>query len=612
MQKSVSRFAWFGALCAAVWLGLVPPAEAQSRRKEPPPAVPPPAQPLAVKVKRGEPAEIALRIYGRKNAALKYLVRTEPRHGKLTAPRVVDLEVSTVTYTPPADLAITRDRFAYAVQSIEGVSAPVDVILTIVDEPPELTIPGALEFSPILAGATAAKSLEISNRGGSLAEGKVAVEAPWKIDGSPKYRLGAGERVAFKVVFAPEAGGEFESAVRFSSQPETSVPVRGVALAAIAATPAKVELHHASGDPVRTGGFQLTNQTGVDRRVMLSGGDRLQVPAELMVPAQGKVDVPVQTAAGDVAVMTGEVRVESDGLTVRVPVVAQRVGGIVRAARPAVAFGRVDANRPAGAVFELENIGGTAAGASWEIAAPFTTDETSTTLAPGERKTLAIRTQPAAAGKYRGWLAVKSDGLKLEIPVEAELLSKSVSAGVSKAPLVAGPALAATPSAEPEAPAPERLATVHLPPEVAEIQVDLIRPAGVGITRLEATSTTLEWPAALSTSEKFRFERRRIVADAAGELKVRWEDLPGVSVRRIGERQVAVFQQLRPADVYGVRVVPVGPGGEGGKPLFTQYFTTPARESSWPRITPVRVLSVVLAGCGFLVLRQRRAQRQRP
>ena len=407
--------------------------------------------PQAVKVPRGEPVEIALRIYGVKNEPLKYLIRTPPKSGKLTEPRVLEREVSAVTYTPPADLAVTRDRFSYAVQNGAGVSASVDVLITIVDQPPDLALPGALDFAPMLAGATAAKTVEIRNRGGGLAEGQVAVEAPWKIEGAARYRLAAGARAVFKVVFAPEKGGVFESAVRFSSQPESGVRVRGEAQEAIAAAPAKIELQNAAGDAVRTGAFELTNQTDAECRVTLSGGARLQVPAELTVPAHGKVSVPVQTAATDVTALDGEVRAESAGLTVRVPVRAARVGPLVRSVRGPVMFGRVDAARAAGADFELENFGGTAADVSWEIGAPFVMEQPSARLAPGEKKTLTLRMQPAAAGKYRAWLTVQCNRQKLEIPVEAELFAKAAPAAASRANV------AASLAREPDTPAPEAL-----------------------------------------------------------------------------------------------------------------------------------------------------------
>ena len=613
MQNPAARFVRLVALGAVWTLAFSTPAAIAQRPAAPSAEVPPPALPLTVKVKRGEPAEIQLRIYGRKNEPLKYLIRAEPRHGKVGEVRVLGREVSAVTYTPPADLGITRDRFSYAVQTGAGVSAAVDVDITITDAPPELALPGALDFAPLLVGATATKSIEISNRGGGIAEGKADVEAPWKIAGPPRYRLAAGERAVFKIVFAPEAGGQFESAVRFSSDLETTVRVRGEALAAIAATPAKVVLQNAAGDPVRTGVFELTNQTAEALRVTLDGGTRLHVPADLDVPAQGRVSVPVRTAAADVAVLAGEVRVESGGLTVHVPVQAARVGPIVRAVGGPVTFGRVDAAKPAGASFEIENIGGAEAAVTWEIGAPFATEQTSATLLPGDKKAFAIRTLPGAAGKFRAWLTVTADGRKLEIPVVAELMGGTAAAvrpSVGGSPAAPGPL-----QIEGSAPAPAEPASAE--PSVpassipAEFLVDLRTPKGVKVAQATATGATIEWPVVAGMAVKFRVERRRVVPDPAGGLKVRWDELPGTTIRQEADRQVAVMTGLQPATAYGVRVVPLGPGGEAGEPLFAQYFVTDSKPSFWPEITPLRVLFLVLVICAALVLRQRRAEKLR-
>ena len=616
MQNPALRFILLAALCAAGALVGAPPLAGAERKKEPLPEAPPPAQPLAVKVPRGETAEIALRIYGRKNEPLKYLIRTPPKSGKLTEPKVVEREVSTVTYTPPADLAITRDRFSYAVQNGAGVSAAVDVVITIVDLPPQLALPGALDFAPMLAGATAAKTLEIGNRGGGLAEGQAEVEAPWKIEGSPKYRLAAGARAVFKIVFAPEKGGVFESAVRFTSQPETSVRVRGEALEAIAATPARLVLQNAAGDAVRAGAFELTNQTGEESRVTLNGGARLQVPAELTVPAHGKVSVPVQTAAGDVTALEGEVRVDAAGLTVRVLVRAARVGPLVRAVGGPVAFGRVDAGRAASASFELENFGGAEANVNWEIGAPFVMEQAAVVLAPGEKKTLVLRTPPAAAaGKYRAWLTAKVGEQKLEIPVEAELLAKAVPAAALRPRVAVNRAAAESPrdqpTTAPEAAAEEPPAAVELPRVVADLRVELFRPEGAGLTRLTPTGATIEWPVALDAAARFRFESRRVVADSAGEMKVLWEEIPKAAVRREGGKNVAALSGLEPATAYGVRVVPLGSAGEAGPPLFTQFFVTPEGVNLRSKFTLLRVLFVFFAGCVGFILRQRWMARRR-
>ena len=572
------------------------------RKKEPLPEAPPPAQPLAVKVSRGEPFDIPLRIYGQKNEPLKYVIRTPPVHGRLTEPRVVGREISAVTYTPPADLAITRDQFSYAVQNRAGVSAAVDVVITIVDLPPRLALPGALDFSSVLAGAVAAQPLEISNSGGGIAEGRAEVAAPWKIDGPVGYRLGAGAHAVFRVVFAPEQAGTFENAVRFSSQPETSVPVRGAARAALAVQPAQVVLQHAAGDPVRTGSFEITNQADAARRVTLSGGGRLQIPADLAVPAHGTVRVPVQTAAGDVAALEGEVRVEAPGLTLRVPVRAAPVAAIVRAGRELVAFGRVDATQAAGASLELENIGGTTAGVSLAIAPPFVLEQATATLSPGEKKTLALRTQPAAAGKYRARLTVQADRQQLEIPVEAELVAASAPA---PNPVPVGPSSS---EPAPQLPAPEETPVVP-----GQFPGELRVAIGVKLTDVRATGATLEWPAAMSEATQFRVERRGLVADESGGVKFRWDELPGVTFRREGDRHVALLRGLQPATVYALRVVPLGPDPEASQPLFLQNFTTPqAGPGLWSKVTPLRVLLAVLVLCAALLLRQRRAERRRP
>ena len=606
VQKSALRLAPLAALCAAGALLCAPPLAGADKKKEPLPEVPPPAQPLAVKVPRGESVDIALRIYGRKNEALKYLIRTPPKSGKLTEPKVVALEVSSVTYTPPADLAITSDRFSYAVQNGAGVSAAVDVVITITDLPPQLAVSGALDFAPMLAGAVAVKTLEITNRGGGLAEGRAEVEVPWKIEGPAKYRLGAGVRAVFKITFAPEKGGAFESAVRFTSQPEMSVRVRGEALEAIAVTPARLVLQSAAGDPVRTGEFEIANQTDTERRVTLSVGPRLQVPAELTVPAHGRVSAPVRTAAEDVAALEGEVRVEAAGLTVRVAVRAARVGPLVRAVRGPVAFGRVDAARAASASFELENFGGEEASVRWEIGAPFVMEQAAVTLAPGEKKTLVLRTQPAAAaGKYRAWLTAVVGAQKVEIPVEAELFAKASPAAAPRASSPSRTVSAANPPDVPEDAPTEPPPPAELPANVAAMRVDLYRPEGAGLTRLTATSATLEWPVHLNPAARFRFESRRVVADAAGELQAVWEELPKVSVHREGAKHVAVLNGLLPGSAGGVRVVPLNAAGEAGQPLFTQFFTTPEGVNLRSQFTLVRVLLAAFAVCLGFILRQR-------
>ena len=190
---------------------------------------------LNLRIRREGKTEIPLRIYGKANEPLKYLIRVPPEHGRLSEPRPTEREVSVVIYEPPADLSITTDKFSYAVQNSLGVSGAVDVSITIVDDQPQLAFPDALDFGKIRAGATNYRMLEISNHGGLIATGEVIVDPPWKIVGKNGYRLHAGDVAVFKIIFAPDAGGSFEGVARFTSEPEHSTTLRGVAEAAISA-----------------------------------------------------------------------------------------------------------------------------------------------------------------------------------------------------------------------------------------------------------------------------------------------------------------------------------------------------------------------------------------
>jgi hypothetical protein len=109
--------------------------------------------PQNVRVTRGKAVDIPLRTFGRHSEQLRYVIKSLPAHGRLSEPRVVDREASIVTYQPPVDFAVKNDRFLFSVKTSVGVSAPVEVNIAIVDEAPVLSIPAALDFGSIPAGA---------------------------------------------------------------------------------------------------------------------------------------------------------------------------------------------------------------------------------------------------------------------------------------------------------------------------------------------------------------------------------------------------------------------------------------------------------------------------
>ena len=94
---------------------------------------PPPVVSQKVSIRRGESVTIPLGIHGVRGGTLEFLIRTPPRLGRLSAVNPKGLSSASVIYTAPTKGAATEDRFAYAVRSNEGVSAPGIVSIEIAE-----------------------------------------------------------------------------------------------------------------------------------------------------------------------------------------------------------------------------------------------------------------------------------------------------------------------------------------------------------------------------------------------------------------------------------------------------------------------------------------------
>jgi hypothetical protein len=560
-------------------------------------AAPPPAMPQSLTVARGKTLEIQLRIYGGRNEALSYVIKRAPGRGKLSPPRPLNRSISVVTYEPPDDLAITSERFTYSVQSLDGVSAPVEVSIAITDEPAKLTVPEALDFPELLAGDTAEREFELANRGGGVALGEVKIDPPWKIDGDPKYRLAAGEYRFFKVIFAPAEGGTFRGEMRFTSVRELATSLRGVAVAPVSVEPPKVELRHEPDDPARRGGFEIVNRTQEERRFELNGGERLRVQKEFVVPANGRVWVSVSTDAADVAALSGEVRVEAPGFALRVPIQAPKVGPIIRVDPTKLSFGRIDASAAAQVPFAVENTGGSIARVSASIGEPFVLPQPNFDLAPGEKKQLALAIQPAEPNRYRAWLLLKVETMKVELEVEAEMLqSNSTSAAAASRPMKGAPHRTKSENISRSEETPVWMPDLNV---VKDIQVSELTP----------TTAKLAWPAHLSAATTFQLERLMLMRDSAGEIRNVWVPMSKVAFAREGASWSARIQGLVERQSQTIRVVPIAAGGERARSLFRVDFDTPAKPQILPRLSLLQICLLALAVCvGVVLWRKFRSQ----
>jgi hypothetical protein len=582
----IPRSIW---LFSALFCGLFPAPVSGQRKVSATGVIPPQPVQMAIKVRREGKTEIPLRIHGQANEPLKFLVRAAPAHGRLSEPRPTGREIAVAIYEPPADLTITTDRFFYAAQSAAGVSAPVEVALTILDQPPQLAIPEALAFAPVSTGTTSSALLEISNRGGSLAIGEVIVEAPWRIEGKTGYRLGAGDLAIFKIIFAAASGGTFESVARFTSDPAHSTTLRGAAEASIAAQPAQVVLQHEIGDPVRTGSFELINQTDQPRTLYLKSDARLQLPPQVTLTARGRISVPLQTAPGDVRPLDTEIRIVAPDLEFRVPVKAAVPAAVLRAVQRAVAFGQLPVGRAASARFELENIGGAPGEVTWAIGPPFRTLQNSALLLPGEKRAFDLGIESKTPGRYRAWLHCKASAQTFDLPVEAEIVATMRSAKNT------GTTPGAPTSAPAEVVAADEPASQETPLAVpADWLGDHVLPAGVKVTATTPTTATLEWPVSLSPATRFQVCLRQFSYADDGNLHVTWLELSGQKIEQAGQSYFTTIHELQPGQPWTVLVLAMKGEGQPGERLFAMDFSTPPKMSILPEVSPFRALLAAL------------------
>ena len=140
----------------------------------------------------------------------------QPQHGILTGFRYLTRNTAEVTYEHNPDSGPGVDEFSYRVHASDlEMSAPARVAITIHEYPPQLSVsPAELDFGAVDSGQSARAQVSVRNDGGGLAVGRLDLPEPWVVEGDATYRLPAGQKQTFRVVFQPVNGRSFSETVR--------------------------------------------------------------------------------------------------------------------------------------------------------------------------------------------------------------------------------------------------------------------------------------------------------------------------------------------------------------------------------------------------------------
>ncbi len=566
---------------------------------------PPQPVPLNLKVPRVSNAEVVLKIYGRQREVLRFLIRARPESGKISELKPAGREAAVVFYEPPQDLAIKTDKFSYAVQNSMGVSAPADVNITILDEPARLIVPDTIAFEPLLAGTSARKEFTLANDGGSLAEGEVQVDAPWRIEGATAYRLGRGERQIFKLHFAPLTGGKVRREMRYTSHLDRVTTLLGEAEFPLSLAPTKLELQRGAGETVRTGSVEIANQTEAEQKVKVKASARLHAPESVAIPGHGKATVTFKTAPEDTGVIQEQVVFAGSGIEVRLPVEAPVVPAVLRAEVETLQLPPAIGGRGAGAKFLVRNRGGMPGFWRAEPAAPFVVSPMEVRLRPGEHAEIDVRLETVEPGQHRAAIRFAGELQTVQVSVEGE----------------AAPGVAAAPSRgvlprRAEAPQPASNEIEEAGPGLRSIEeiAELAGQARPGLPKIRVmeltpSSAVLEWPEAMTEAKPVRLDLQKLALDKNRNLQAEWLEHRDTRIKVRNGTVRAEIRNLPPGAIHFMRIAIVDKDTGTVRPLFTLNFGTP-KAQPLVKVTPLRTLFAVALVCAGILIWQ--AYRRRP
>lgn len=444
-------------------------------------AAPPPVAAQSLTVRAGETVVVPLGIHGQRGEQLEFVIRSQPKFGRLSEVRAVGVNSAQVSYTAPLKGA-EEDRFTYAVRSREGVSAPgvVSISIAVIPaQPAKLSAPEEIDLPKVFPGQRATADVEVRNTGGTEIEGDASVPVPWSVEGQRHYRIGPGGLVTLKVAFPAEKAGAFKADLALGPEQRRNVVLKCEVEDALVVAATSLALSSVPGEMARKGVVQVENRSEEEVVVAVSAGARLVVGKSFAVPARGRAMVPI---AADAAVASAFDE----------PVILQAKG-------------------------------------------------------------------------WRAEVSVHAEALQAAAEPPASVVEKR------PPPAAAVAEVAAAPVAEAAGP-PVKEALPAVPAHIQNMSANFPKLVKNYARATSPTSAVIEWPADLSPAKDLRFQVREMSLDAAGELKVTWDDLPSPGIKEAAGLLRVELRDLAPGQPYTLRAM------RGAETVFSVQFLTPPRK----------------------------------
>lgn len=534
---------------------------------------PPPPMPQAqdVAIYRGRSIEIPLRAIGRSPGQLRFLIRTQPRHGTLGPIQIIDFKNAVVTYTHDEKSSVSSDTFSFAVQGPDSpVSAPGVIALTISEEPPAFSVVREVDFGTVTLGNTRSEEIVLTNSGGGVLAGRITVPPPWRIAGNEMYRLGRKESQKVRLVFAPADDDEFNGQLRFSHDSKVFVTLSGTGFAPLAFEPAKELSFTENSSPARrTAILTLQNRMDAARSVELEYPENLIGPEQLFLKPQEEKSISIEINPIYLGNLDSSITIASEGYRVTLPAKAYALKPIlILTPENAFSFGRMTPGEHKEAAFELKNSGGSPA--RLKIALPqeliVSPDPATAVIPPGESRKFAATLELSKAGVFQSAISIDygGDG-PLTLPIQADATANAAVPSLSLPANIKSD----TASVQPGGTQAEQQVTILDPQEPAGNDIPPIKE--FNHFRTGTHEIEIGWKIPARNAISYAIEWRQVSAPVQdGPPVVSWNEWRGVQTTENNGSVIARFPNLKDGRTWHIRIRTVDELGKksASSPIF--------------------------------------------
>ena len=560
------------------------------------------AKPGRLEAIRGFPVEITLAGATSTTRMLQFIIRQQPRHGRLDTPPVqAGRENATVRYTANPTSTAEVDIFTFATK-VEGSGSSEEAAVTIrlVDPAAVLEAPGGVDLGRILAGETINKTITIANIGNAAWQGVVPLPDGWSwlSPAGGRFDLAAGARTEATLrVRVAEPGGIDE---KVNLHTGATVRIIGRAVPPFLAYPSLLRLQWDREKRERAWRLGIRNNTGEPMTVRLGGAPGLIVPASVTLPAGESQEVSVGWAAALNRAGSGQIVLEAPGwrqeVSFEAPIAPPAVDVIGLAADGTVDFGLLEKAEGPGAVktFTLKNVGGAAAVIRWDPLRFFMVQglEPEFVLASGAERWFSLRPRPDEPGRLKEELLLRMNGgdrlLKLAADIDPAAAKAALMQGTVlqvKPPSYAGPVGNGTPITEDGF----RLRTQILHSGLMQAfpnqdrKLPTVDQARLIVEETKPDKLVYEWNAPAPGKWTYRVMVRMLRNHGPLQAPIpEYDQMDNVKVTNTPTGGRAEVTKLRPGAFWSCRIVAIREDGVSTKPGGElRFITPPVPDSRW-------------------------------